>query len=366
MTRFQSSATDCSRFRVPTRVRKSTVRQLIESTYRRPDEPARAQQPPACYASAAHERGWYQAHNDPFVTPLHPYQSAENVRTSTRWLEWISCSTAFELGELAGPLCYCPLFPCTGPARSQTPGMGNDFRARPRSYARCVVLGQDDRGAPRSAIWHERRCRCAGTCRYDRSTRKYHRSHCGIMVRRPHVIFNSTYRVAVYFRAEYDREQAAIIEHEGRGLGGMGPWHGKDNWYGGRIQQIGRVRKGKGKGSFVIQLEKPEIRRSHRFSRYLGSRRVLQVRVAEELIYQHGDELREFLICHKFILCGRVFIPFHAKEGSVYMAETNQNYGRQCAHYEGDQYRISLARLIRWHNPFNLNSRQVRCRRQSM
>ncbi|KAL4070381.1 RNA dependent RNA polymerase-domain-containing protein [Scleroderma citrinum] len=163
---------------------------------------------------------------------------------------------------------------------------------------------------------------------------------------------------AVELWAEYDREQAAIIENKGRGLGGMGSWQGKDNWYGGRIQQIGRIRKGKVKGTFVIQLEKPEIRRSHRFSRFLGSRRVLQVRVSEELMYEQSDEARAFLWSHKFILCGRVFMPFHAKENNVYMEETNENYDRQCVRSEGDHHRLSFAKFIKWHNPFRLNSAQ--------
>ncbi|KAI6120941.1 RNA dependent RNA polymerase-domain-containing protein [Pisolithus croceorrhizus] len=115
--------------------------------------------------------------------------------------------------------------------------------------------------------------------------------------------------------AEYDREQAAIMEHKGRGLGGMGLWHGKDN-------------------------EQPEVRRSHRFGRYLGSRRILQIRVPETLLHQRGHEVRRFFECHKFILCGRVFLPFHAKEGG------------------GDHYRLSFMDFINWHNPFKLNSHQ--------
>lgn len=33
-------------------------------------------------------------------------------------------------------------------------------------------------------------------------------------------------------RLEYDREQLALVENKGRGLGTMGQWEGKDNWYG--------------------------------------------------------------------------------------------------------------------------------------
>ncbi|KAI6015621.1 RNA dependent RNA polymerase-domain-containing protein [Pisolithus marmoratus] len=170
--------------------------------------------------------------------------------------------------------------------------------------------------------------------------------------------WTSTSTEAMEVWAEYDREQAAIMEHKGRGLGGMGLWHGKDGWYGGRIQQVGRLKEGTGKGSFAIQLETPEIRRSHRFARYLGSRRILQVRVPDKVLYQRGDEVRRFFRCHKFILCGRVFLPFHAKEGAVYMVETNYDFGHQCNPHEGDHYRLSFMDFINWHNPFKLNSHQ--------
>lgn len=158
--------------------------------------------------------------------------------------------------------------------------------------------------------------------------------------------------------AEYDREQAAIMEHKGRGMGGMGLWRGKDNWYGGKIQQVGRLKEATGRRSFSIQLEQPEVRRSHRFGRYLGSRRILQVRVPDELFRQRGDEVRRFFECHKFILCGRVFLPFHAKEGGVYMVETDNGFGHQCNPHEGDHYRLAFMDFINWHNPFRLNSHQ--------
>ncbi|KAF8131526.1 RNA dependent RNA polymerase-domain-containing protein [Boletus edulis] len=156
---------------------------------------------------------------------------------------------------------------------------------------------------------------------------------------------------------EYDREQAAIIENQGRGLGGMGLWEGKDDWYGGRIQQVGRLVR-EGPTRFSIQLEKPEIRRSHRFSRFLGSRRILQVRVVDDLMYKCGDEVRTFLSSSRFILCGRVFLPFHAKEGSMYMMETDQNYERLPNDQDGDRLRMSLNDFTNWHNPLQPNSHQ--------
>lgn len=137
----------------------------------------------------------------------------------------------------------------------------------------------------------------------------------------------------------------------------MGLWKGKDDWYGGRIQQVGRLVQAHGR--FSIQLEKPEIRRSHRFSRFLGSRRILQVRVADDLMYKHGDDIRMVLSSSKFILCGRVFLPFHAKEGSMYLLETNQSHERVSNNHDGDNLRLSLKDFINWHNPFERNDQQV-------
>lgn len=159
-------------------------------------------------------------------------------------------------------------------------------------------------------------------------------------------------------RIEYDREQDAILENKGRGLGGMGPWKGKDGWYGGRIQQVGRLVRAQGR--FSIQLEKPEIRRSHRFSRYLGSRRILQVRVSDDLLFKYGNDIRLLLSSSKFILCGRVFLPFHAKEGSMYLIETIQDFERAANQQDGDHLRTSLKDFTCWHNPLDLNSQQVR------
>ncbi|KAG2369519.1 RNA dependent RNA polymerase-domain-containing protein [Suillus spraguei] len=153
---------------------------------------------------------------------------------------------------------------------------------------------------------------------------------------------------------EYDREQLAIVENKGRGLGTMGDWEGKENWYGGKIQQVARiVRAG---SSYKLELEKPEIRRSHRFARFLGSRRILQIRVPDNLTYD--TEVPKFLESNKFVLCGRVFVPFHAKEGSAYLFETNENIDRQTNPGDGDDHRLTLHEFVQWHNPLRLNSKQ--------
>ncbi|KAF9469499.1 RNA dependent RNA polymerase-domain-containing protein, partial [Collybia nuda] len=155
---------------------------------------------------------------------------------------------------------------------------------------------------------------------------------------------------------EFDREQLAILENCERGLGLKGEWKGAPDWYGGQIQQIARVVKED--NGYQIQLDIPEKRRSHRLARYLGSRRIIQLRVPDQLVLNEQQSVNEYL-SQKFILCGRVYVPLHAKDSSVYMVETNEEWDeRQPGLWCGDQYRKSFADIIAWHNPLDLNRKQ--------
>lgn len=138
----------------------------------------------------------------------------------------------------------------------------------------------------------------------------------------------------------------------------MGSWHGQENWFGGRIQQVARLSKDKS-SQYCIQLEQMEKRRSHRFARFCGSRRILQMRIPKDFILKEGQKLKVFLQ-GKFILCGRIFVPFHAKDYSLYMVETNENWERKMLDAAGDQHRLSFADFINWHNPPEYNHKQVR------
>ena len=78
------------------------------------------------------------------------------------------------------------------------------------------------------------------------------------------------------------------------------------------------------------------------------------------------DRLRGFLE-KKFVLCGRVFLALRqrdAKSGSslkVYLIEVNENVDRHPNESEGDHRRLTLREFIRWHNPLELNNKQVYC-----
>jgi RNA-dependent RNA polymerase len=157
-----------------------------------------------------------------------------------------------------------------------------------------------------------------------------------------------------------DREQKAILENHGRGLGLRGDWEGASNWWGGRIQQILRLAKAPPESDqpYVVSLERLESRRSHRIARYLGSRRINQMRIDTELLNKERGQLHEFLL-QRFVLCGRIYRPFASKDGTLYMMETDINYERTTIKDFGDQHRISFASFLNWHNPLYPNSNQV-------
>ncbi|KZT02230.1 uncharacterized protein LAESUDRAFT_662372 [Laetiporus sulphureus 93-53] len=155
---------------------------------------------------------------------------------------------------------------------------------------------------------------------------------------------------------ELDREQDALQADPSRGLGLQGEWHGDANWYGGRIQQVSRLVKTES-GSYKLVLERMLKRKSNRVARFLGSRRVLQVSVPDKQVREPEVTAVRLFFSQKFVLCGRVFVPFAAKDGKVYMMETNEDYERT-PDRRADKNRMSLEDFVDWHNPLDLNGHQ--------
>ena len=169
------------------------------------------------------------------------------------------------------------------------------------------------------------------------------------------------------YREELDREQISIIEEDDcqRSLGLYGDWAyfpAADcfpDWYGGRVLQNARLVLDKPPRKFKIQLEVMEYRKdSTRIARFLGSRRILCLGVAESLLFKDEHGVKQFLN-QKFVLCGRVFVALKSKEGKVYLAEVKEDYERQAQQREGDNKRKAFWEIINWHNPMNRNQNQV-------
>jgi RNA-dependent RNA polymerase len=162
------------------------------------------------------------------------------------------------------------------------------------------------------------------------------------------------------FRDELAREQRSIIENKGQGLGLLGDFCGEAKWYGGRIQQIARMVKTSA-GLYNLHLgAMQKVGRSHRLARFLGSRRVLQIKLPAKAIFDPKEmkTIKKFL-SQKFVLCGRVFAAFAVKDEKIYLVETNEDYEREPSPADGDYLRLSLLDLVKWYNPLELNAKQA-------
>lgn len=155
---------------------------------------------------------------------------------------------------------------------------------------------------------------------------------------------------------ELDREQKAIMENKGRGLGLMGTWEGVADYYGGRIQQSVHMIKRDGK--IMFELQPLEMSRSTRIARDLGSSRIIALKVAEDLIRYQENTVRQ-LVSGKFVFCGRVFIATPPKDKTLYLIETNSTEFRASYEYCGDHFRPSFDEVVLRYNPLHLNYNQV-------
>lgn len=98
--------------------------------------------------------------------------------------------------------------------------------------------------------------------------------------------------------------------------------------------------------------------KSNSLARTVGSARLLSIRVAQDLT--HGNDLINLkkFFAHKFIICGRIFFPFHSKEGKLYTVQTSENHDR-IGRAPGDRQRFSFAQFIEHFNSLDLNHAQV-------
>ncbi|VDC03249.1 unnamed protein product, partial [Peniophora sp. CBMAI 1063] len=164
---------------------------------------------------------------------------------------------------------------------------------------------------------------------------------------------------------EFDREQAAILENKGRGLGLLsGSFEGAEDWFGGRIQIIARLDRPGSMQPPTFVLEPPEMKRSYALARELGSRRLLVLKTAPPPPADATQKRKHYeppleLFARKFVLMGRVFIPFDAKDGHVYAVETDEDYERDPIPDIGDGLRQPFWEFIKKHNPLALNYRQA-------
>ena len=161
--------------------------------------------------------------------------------------------------------------------------------------------------------------------------------------------------------AELDREEKILQTHEFGGIGSN-----EDKWYGGNVHFTAKLIVAKDKKDvFRLVLDRPTLGSSNRFMRRFGSERFIRVRIQKDALMQKGDKLTEYFR-RPFIICGKVYRAFFAKEQNVFLFRTNEVVS-------GHSERLSVAppadpsttrewsflRFIKWHNDLQLNDDQV-------
>ncbi|KAF8684547.1 RNA-dependent RNA polymerase [Rhizoctonia solani] len=152
--------------------------------------------------------------------------------------------------------------------------------------------------------------------------------------------------------AEYDHEDMLLRINSVERLGCEG------TYFGGKIDQVLRLSVHTS-GKFEFQLQPPVVSTSCRFRRYLGSRRLIEVRFSEKEPRLKPQVLREYMVENALVINGRVFRAFYARRTIVYLVETNEALDRQEDELVGDQFRRSLRDFIEWHNPLYANPYQT-------
>ncbi|CAE6522319.1 unnamed protein product [Rhizoctonia solani] len=151
---------------------------------------------------------------------------------------------------------------------------------------------------------------------------------------------------------ELDREETFIRDNT-RGASIENP--------GGKIQQRIRldISKTEGNLEFKFTLEQPIKSKSCRFSRFLGSRRLVECHFSMRDAREHKQAIVEFFVKKKLLINGRLFQAFYGHQGKINLMEINQDFHREPLPELGDDNRLSLSEFITWHNNLHLNSNQT-------
>lgn len=164
---------------------------------------------------------------------------------------------------------------------------------------------------------------------------------------------------------EQDKEDDRMAGEPDACLGGYQESPGNP-WYGGKVVYRARLRYVNGGTNFRVELDKPELGPSTRFTRKFGSKRILRMNISLDGIQSYkgtrAEELVEFFK-QPFVLNGKVFRAFFERDMTVFMFMTNERLtnGRRPSIVVEDRSQMGLAELFEWHNPIQENMNQV-CR----
>ena len=153
-------------------------------------------------------------------------------------------------------------------------------------------------------------------------------------------------------------------------MAGLGFSDEYPDWYGGKVHFRAKLDD---KTQYRILLERAELGPSYRFARRFGSTSFLKVKVSSRIINKPNNKLVEFF-SRPFILNGRVYRSFYAKDENVFMFKTNEIVHEDTLNSElirvsagsADSPGLSLLAFLNWHNSLEVNNKQARIHYQSL
>lgn len=166
---------------------------------------------------------------------------------------------------------------------------------------------------------------------------------------------------------EFDREEGALQKGPYGGLGfdenkePLG-WHGGQVLFHAKLHDMARDRKSCTTPQYKLTLEPAELSTSHSFARRFGSKHFLRLKLTKAVLNKNSKQLMDY-IRRPLILCGSVFRAFFAKESNVFYVKTNEGTdGKSILPDAPVPGVMSFLEFINWHNPMELNSKQVSTR----
>lgn len=161
---------------------------------------------------------------------------------------------------------------------------------------------------------------------------------------------------------ELDLEEAMLLEdpYAGLGFGQKDP-----DWYGGKVVFRATLKDTKEPGvhnGYDLVLERAELGASCRFTQRFGSKRFIRVSIQNSILTKRNNCIIEYFN-HPFVLNGRVFRAYFAKDHNVFLVETNEvTDGLKVSESPlppCEQGPLPFLHFLRWHNPLEINAKQV-------
>ncbi|KAF5390517.1 hypothetical protein D9757_002717 [Collybiopsis confluens] len=240
------------------------------------------------------------------------------------------------------------------------------------AYSRSVQTWLDSRSLPWGVQWEIARLVSLGRLKYEKvymndldklkaegSNVKAVPQVEKILSRKPDDVLMKTQlfineRKAKFPFEELDLEDRYLREDAYGALG----FNKDDDWFGGKIVFAGKLKilslDSKKRPLFKVELERPDMGASSRFTRRFGSKSFMRIRIPKDLS-KYSDDLIE-LFRRPFIVSGKVFRAFLEKEKNVFFFMTNESPEGPSASPLPDG--LSFLDFLNWHNPLHANQNQ--------